>query len=213
MTGNIEQLCIGLPATVSHNGKEVLTGIFKSPVEGRVQVKKDGIIGDGQADLTVHGGRDKAVYVYPQAHYPTWAGELGRAELEPAQFGENLTVSGVAEESVCVGDRYRFGSVVAIVAQPRLPCYKLGIRMRDDEFPARFLQSSRMGFYLRVEEEGETGVGDAFELLDRPGHGISVLNVWEAVYRKDTGPEEAARCLELLPHIDAGWRRRLRGRL
>jgi len=210
MTAKIETLCIGQPVTVLHDGKEVLTGIFKSPVDGRVQVTKTGIIGDGQADLSVHGGRDKAVYVYPQAYCNTWAEELGRESLEPAQFGENLTVSGVTDESVCVGDRYRFGSVVATVTQPRLPCFKLGIRMQDDKFPARFLQRARMGFYLRVEEEGETGAGDGFELLERAEHGISVLNVWEAVYAKDRKAKDAGRCLELLPHLDAGWRMRLR---
>lgn len=210
MTAKIETLCIGRPVKVLHDGKEVLTGIFKSPVDGPVQVTKTGIIGDGQADPSVHGGRDKAVYVYPHALYKTWAEELGRESLPPAQFGENLTVSGVADESVCVGDRYRYGSVVATVTQPRLPCFKLGIRMQDDEFPARFLHSGRMGFYMRVEEEGETAAGDAFELVERAEHGISVLNVWEAVYGKDRKAENAARCLELLPHLDAGWRRRLR---
>lgn len=213
MTAMIERLCIGQPVTVLHDGKEVLTGIFKSPVEGRVQVTKTGIVNDGQADLTVHGGRDKAVYVYPEVHYPAWAGELGRDELEPAQFGENLTVSGVSEETVRIGDRFRFGKVVAIVTQPRLPCFKLGIRMQDAEFPARLLQSSRMGFYLRVEEEGDTGPGDAFELLDRPDHDITVLNVWEAVYGKEKETDMAGRCLDLLPHLDAGWQRRLRGRI
>ena len=210
MKATIRELAIGLPKTIQHDGAPVTTGIFKKPVSGRVAVGFDGIAGDGQADLSVHGGRDKAVYVYPEVHYATWSRELGTDGLEPAQFGENLTVSELSEQTVTLGDTYRFGSVVAVVAQPRLPCFKLGIRMNDDNFPARFLQSGRLGFYLRVEEEGETGLGDIFELLDRPAHGITIHRLWHLVFRDAADAETANKYLELLPYLDKGWKRRLR---
>jgi MOSC domain-containing protein YiiM len=212
MMGKIESVCVGEPVTILHEGTEVFTGIFKYPVEGRVQVTATGIVGDGQADLTVHGGRDKAVYVYASAHYPVWAKELGREALEPAQFGENLIVSGIAEDNVRVGDRFAFGSVVAVVAQPRLPCSKLGIRMGDATFPKRFTEAGRPGIYLRVEQQGETGVGDAFELLEAAEHGIRVSDLWQVVFGRKTAssPKVAMRCLEVMPYLDAGWRRRLR---
>lgn len=207
---SIRQVAVGLPRTLRHDGRPVSTGIFKDPVRGRVSVTFDGLVGDGQADLSVHGGRDKAVYVYPEVHYAAWSRELRTDGLEPAQFGENLTISELSEQTVTLGDTYRFGSVVAVVAQPRLPCFKLGIRMNDGDFPARFLQSSRLGFYLRVEEEGETGLGDTFELLDRPAHGITVHDLWHFVFRDAADAETADRFLKLLPYIDEGWKRRLR---
>ena len=206
----IRELAVGLPKTIQHDGKPVSTGIFKQPVSSRVFVSFDGIAGDGQADLSVHGGRSKALYVYPEVHYAAWNRELGTDGLEPAQFGENLTVSELSEQTVTLGDTYRFGSVVATVAQPRLPCFKLGIRMHDEDFPARFLQSGRLGFYLRVEEEGETGLGDTFELLDRPAHGITVHDLWHFVFRGAGDAEKPNNYLALLPYIDEGWKRRLR---
>ena len=209
MVARIEQLAVGRPTVVSHNGKEVSTAIFKSPVAGRAAVSLTNIDGDRQADLAVHGGRDKAVYVYPATHYATWARELGVASLEPAQFGENLTVGGLDETTVTIGSRYRFGSTVAVVAQPRLPCFKLGIRMGDDRFPRRFLASGRLGFYLRVEQEGDVGAGDAFELIEQPTHDISVRRLWQIAFDGGT-PVEARQALELLPHLDDGWIRRLR---
>jgi len=212
MTGKIESVCVGEPVTILHEGVEVFTGIYKYPVEARVQVTETGIVGDGQADLTVHGGRDKAVYVYAAKHYPVWAKELGLEALEPAQFGENLTVSGIDEGNVRVGDRFAFGSVVAVVAQPRLPCSKLGIRLGDAAFPKRFTEAGRPGIYLRVEKEGETGLGDAFELLEEAEHGITVSDLWQLVFGKKTeaSPKDAMRCLDVMPYLDAGWQRRLR---
>lgn len=206
----ITEVCTGLPRTVHHKGKTVTTGIFKSPVSGPVHAGFNNLAGDGQADLSVHGGRDKAIYVYSQEHYASWARELGRKTLELSQFGENLTVSGLTEESVTVGDRYRFGGVVAIVAQPRLPCFKLGIRMSDDDFPNRFLLSGRLGFYLRVEQEGTLQKGDSIELLHRPSHGITVRKLWQTVFGGDDDPAAAQHALDSLPYIDAGWIRRLK---
>lgn len=208
----ITQLCVGAPKTVLHGKKRIRTGIFKTPVEGAVRVGMLNIDGDGQADLSVHGGRDKAIYVYPAEHYVTWADELGCPALEPSQFGENLTVTELAESTVTIGDRYRLGTVTAEVAQPRLPCFKLGIRMGDDSFPQRFLDSGRLGFYLRVENEGIVAAGDAFELVSRPDHGITVHELWQTVFRQRVSGQQAARVLQHLPHLDAGWRRRLQVR-
>jgi MOSC domain-containing protein YiiM len=199
-----------MPRTIRHAGKDISTGIFKSPVSGPVAATLLNLDGDGQADLSVHGGRDKAIYAYPHEHYATWAAELGRDSLEPAQFGENLTVSGMTEESVVIGSRYRFGSVVAVVAQPRLPCFKLGIRINDDAIPNRLLQSGRLGFYLRVEQEGSLQEGDSIELLEQPEHGISVSGLWQTVFGGENDAAAAQRAIELLPYIDAGWVRRLK---
>lgn len=210
MTAVINSLCTGMPKIVNDNGREVLTGIWKHPVENRVNVHALGIEGDGQADLTVHGGHDKAVYAYPKKHYATWAEELGVDELEPAQFGENLTVSEIDEDNVRIGDRVRFGTVTAIVAQPRLPCFKLAIRMADKTFPQRFLKSGRLGLYLRIEEEGETGVGDAFEVVEPAVHDFTITRLWEIVFGGSRNAADAASALEFMPYLDEGWVRRLR---
>lgn len=206
----IVRVCIGEPQTVTFRGRTTDTAIFKQPVEGPVAVRLTNLDGDRQADLSVHGGRDKAIYVYPQEHYPSWASELGRDQLEASQFGENLTVAGAVESGVTIGDVYRVGSARVVVAQPRVPCFKLGIRLKDPNFPNVFLRSGRVGYYLRVLEEGQLQRGDRFELLERPPHGITVDDLWRAVFaERDAGT--ARRALELLPHIDAGWVQRLRG--
>lgn len=210
MTAEILSVCVGRPRSCSWQGKEVTTGIFKSPVEGRVAVSVTNIEGDGQADLSVHGGRDKAVYVYPAGHYPYWSAELGRDPLEAAQFGENLTVTELDERNVCVGDRLRLGSVVAVVAQPRLPCFKLGLRMNDENFPARFLQAGRPGFYLRIEQEGELAAGDTVELVERAFHGITLRDLWQTVHERDKARVTPAECMQNMPYLDDGWLRRLR---
>jgi len=206
----IVEVCVGEPRTVRHGRKEVTTGIFKTPVSGKVHAGLLNLAGDRQADLSVHGGRDKALYVYPHEHYRYWAGELGKSSLEPAQFGENLTVTGMTEETVVIGNQYRLGDVVATVAQPRLPCFKLGIRVGDDAFPKRFLASGRLGFYLRVEQQGTLQKGDSIELLQRPDHGISVQALWQTVFDDNRDRAFAQKALDALPLIDAGWVRRLK---
>jgi MOSC domain-containing protein YiiM len=207
MTMRIVQVCVGRPAAVEFDGKTVSTGIFKSPVVGKVEVRWLNLAGDGQADLTVHGGSNKAVYVYSQDHYEYWAKEIGVAALEDAQFGENLTVAGLSESDVIIGDRYKIGSAIVTVTQPRLPCFKLGVRVGDAAFPRRFLESGRLGMYLRVEEEGVLQCGDTFDLIERPAHGISLHALWRMVFRDDG---DANLALQHLAHLDAGWLRRLR---
>ncbi|HJU04162.1 MAG TPA: MOSC domain-containing protein, partial [Nitrospiraceae bacterium] len=142
-------------------GKPVSTGIYKEPVAGRIMVCRFNLDGDQQADLTVHGGPDKAVYVYPVEHYATWGQELERSNFSFGQFGENFTVQGMLEETVHVGDIFRIGDTQLEVTQPRVPCYKLGIKMGSMRFLKRFLASGRTGYYLRVLEEGEVGAGDS----------------------------------------------------
>ena len=206
----ILSVCVGTPKTLSHGRKKVTTAIFKQPVAGRIAATFLNLEGDGQADLSVHGGRDKAIYAYAHEHYARWAKELGIRELEPSQFGENLTVTGMTEDAVHPGDRYRLGTIEATVAQPRLPCFKLGIRLSDDTFPNRFLASGRLGFYLRVEREGTLQQDDAITLLHRPDHGISVYKLWQIVFGNAKNPADAQHALDVLPLLDSGWVRRLR---
>lgn len=148
------------PRTVVDGGRAIRTGIFKEPIPGRVRLGRLNLEGDAQADLRVHGGPDKAVYAYPVEHYEYWKQVLEMSALPFGQFGENLTVEGLREDRVRLGDVFRVGTAVVQVTQPRSPCYKLGIRMGSKDFPRLFQASGRPGFYLRVLEEGEVGAGD-----------------------------------------------------
>ena len=154
---------------VRFGGREVRTGIYKEPAAGRVRLRALGLAGDFQADPNVHGGPDKAVYVYPSEHYPYFRGLLGRADLSPGFFGENLTTEGLLEEGVRVGDVFRVGTAVVQVTTPRSPCFKLGARAGSPAFVATFLNSRRLGFYLSVVEEGEVGAGDAIRSIAAAG--------------------------------------------
>ncbi len=167
----------GLPREVVWHGKNVTTGIFKQPVEGRIALRRLNLDGDRQADLSVHGGEHKAVYCYPSAHYEYWKGELPGRELPTAIFGENFTTEGLLENAVHLGDRFSVGSAEVIVTQPRLPCYKLGIRFESDEMVKLFLASGRTGFYLGVTREGEVGAGDEIAVLARDPQGVSIAEI------------------------------------
>jgi MOSC domain-containing protein YiiM len=168
---------VGLPREVTWHGRIVTTGIFKEPVEGRVRLRKLNLDGDGQADLTVHGGKDKAVYCYPLAHYDYWKRELPGGELPAASFGENFTAEVLLEESVHIGDQFSIGSAEVIVTQPRLPCYKLGIRFQSDDMVRRFLASRRSGFYVAVTREGQVGAGDAINEVSRDKNQVSIADI------------------------------------
>src|SRR6266436_6151267 len=168
---------VGLPREVEWNGKIIRTSIFKAPVSGRVRVAKLNLEGDQQSDLSVHGGIDKAVYAYPSEHYPFWREELPGADLPWGVFGENFTSEGLLEEAVHIGDRFRIGSAEFVVTQPRLPCFKLGIRFRRPDIVKRFLRSGRSGFYLAVVQEGRVKSEDSIELLVRDAQGITVIDV------------------------------------
>lgn len=158
---------VGRPRPVAHRGELVPTGIFKSPVRGPVRATKLGLVGDSQADLVNHGGEFKAVYAYQHEMYDVWARELARDDFTLGQFGENLTVTGMPDDEVCIGDIYQIGTATLQVTQPRAPCFKLGIRLGDAAFVKRFFQSCRVGFYLRVLVEGDLQAGDAITLVER----------------------------------------------
>jgi len=173
---------VGRPRTVRWRGRVVTTGIYKEPVTGRILLRRFNLDGDQQADLTVHGGRDKAVYVYPSEHYTFWRKELPGNPLPYGSFGENFTSEGLDERSVHIGDRFRIGGAVVDVTQPRLPCYKLGLRFGRPDMPKRFHASGRCGFYLMVVEEGEVGAGDAWERLAHDALGMSVSESYRKVF-------------------------------
>ena len=169
---------VGQPKEVGFRDGAVLTGIFKAPVAGRVAVHKLNLAGDRQADLAVHGGPDKAVYCYPVEHYPYWAEQLPAAELPYGMFGENLTTEGLDEASLYIGDRFRIGSAVLQVTQPRTPCYKLGIKFGRSDMVEKFWSSGRSGFYFSVIEEGELGAGDGIE---RVAVGVGKVSIDEVL--------------------------------
>jgi MOSC domain-containing protein YiiM len=199
---------VASPKDIEFDGKTTSISIFKTPVDGELFADFENLQGDRQADLGVHGGRDKALYIYSFDYYAQWTQALGRTELEPAQFGENLTVTGCLDEDVVIGSRLGIGSVEVVVTQPRIPCYKLGIRMGDADFPNRFWATGRLGFYVRVEQTGLLQRGDEIELLDTPSHGITVRELWRTVTTKNS--PEARRALDHLLDLDDGWLRRLR---
>ncbi|MBD1919423.1 MULTISPECIES: MOSC domain-containing protein [Cyanophyceae] len=196
---------VGLPRKVTWKAKTVTTGIFKEPVSDRVMVRSLNLDGDRQADLTVHGGADKAVYVYPFEHYDYWRGELPDTELTIGNFGENFTTTGLREDDVNIGDHFQIGTVKLMVTQPRMPCYKLGIRFGRSDMVKRFLASRRTGFYFRVLQEGEVGTGDTLELVSRDENNITVADITQLYVDADDNPELLHRAaqLEALPK---SWR-------
>src|SRR3954468_16773307 len=180
MNGVVESVNVGVPRPVQVGDHTVWTAIWKSPVEGRVPLRGVNLRGDDQADRTVHGGPDKAVYAYAAEDTEWWEADLGRA-LGPGAFGENLTVRGLGVSEAVIGERWAVGSTLLEVAQPRLPCFKLGIRMEDPRFLKRFAQAGRPGAYLRVIREGDIGAGDPIEIVDRPSHGVTSALVARAL--------------------------------
>jgi MOSC domain-containing protein YiiM len=167
----------GLPREVVWHGRSVTTSIYKEPVEGRVSLRILNLDGDRQSDLSVHGGKDKAVYCYPIEHYDYWKTELTGHQLIMGAFGENFTIRGLDEDEVHIGDKFSVGSAEVIVTQPRLPCYKLGIRFGSDDMVRRFLMSRRTGFYLAVTREGDVGAGDEFLMLSHEPNSVPVSEI------------------------------------
>jgi MOSC domain-containing protein YiiM len=170
-------------------GAPVTTGIFKQPVAGAVMIRETNLDGDRQADLTVHGGAEKAAYGYPAEHYALWREELPEVEFSWAQFGENLTTEGLCEDTLCIGDRLQIGDAILTVTQPRLPCYKLGLRFGRDDMVKRFLISRRCGFYFSVEREGEVIAGSAIQFLSRDPEQVSVADIFGLFLNKTRAPE------------------------
>jgi MOSC domain-containing protein YiiM len=192
----VESLNVGLPRRVQVNGKTVLTAIWKQPVEGRVPLRGVNFRGDGQADRSVHGGPDKAVYAYAAEDTEAWEAEM-EVELGPGAFGENLTVRGLPVSEAVIGERWQVGTTLLEVAQPRLPCFKLGIRMGDPGFLRRFAQANRPGAYLRVLREGDIGAGDRIEVVSHPAHGVTSALVSRALLGEPQLLTAALRAPEL----------------
>jgi MOSC domain-containing protein YiiM len=203
---------VGVPREVVSRGKTVRTSIFKAPVAGRVRVAALNLAGDAQSDLTVHGGIDKAVYAYPSEHYEFWRRELPDLEFPWGAFGENLTTQGLLEDKVHIGDRLRAGSAEFVVTQPRIPCYKLGIRVNRPEIVRRVLRSGRSGFYLAVLREGDIAAGDAIELAAADDHQVSVAEV-NGLYTADRADRDLLRRASILPALPESWREHFRERL
>ncbi len=170
-------LNVGTQRRVTLKNRTITTGIFKEPVEGRVMMRKLNIDGDKQADLSVHGGADKAVYLYPKEHYEYWQKKLPGMKLPWGMFGENFTTEGLLEDTVRIGDRFRIGTAEVKVTQPRLPCYKLGIKFGRADMVRRFLASGRTGFYMAVLREGMVGAGDTIELIERNVNNATVAEI------------------------------------
>jgi MOSC domain-containing protein YiiM len=199
---------VGLPQTVMWKGRSVRTGIFKAPLNGRVRVRTLNLDGDRQADLAVHGGPDKAVYIYPAEHYVYWRGELPGMELPWGMFGENFTTEGLLEETVNIGDRLHIGSAVLMVTQPRVPCYKLAAKFGREDIIKRFLASGRSGFYVKVLQEGEVGAGDMIELLSRGGDPVTVADL-ARVYRGERQDVALLQRAVRIEALSASWRAHL----
>jgi len=200
------------PTEVVHKGETLTTGIFKKPVEGRVMLGTLNLDGDGQADLVGHGGIYKAVYAYPVENYEYWKRELGRTDLAYGQSGENFTVEGMVEDEVHIGDVFRVGDALVEVTQPRVPCYKLGIKMGLPKFVKMFLASCRVGFYLRVLEEGEVGAGDVvYRVRADPGR-TTVREMCHLLYFDPENLEGARKALHIRA-LSPGWRQSFEERL
>ena len=203
---------VGLPREIQWRGKTVRTSIFKEPVSGSVKVRTLNLEGDQQSDLTVHGGVNMAVYAYPSEHYSYWRDELPEATLTWGAFGENLTIEGLLEDIVNIGDKFRIGSAEFTVTQPRIPCYKLGIRLGRDDIVKRFLQSGRTGFYLAVTQEGQLSAGDAIERLTVNEQHVTIPDITNLYVAK--APELALlEKVSNLPDLPPGWRDYFRKRL
>jgi MOSC domain-containing protein YiiM len=207
----IISLNVGLPRLVLRNGEPVSTGIFKEPVEGRVMLRTLNLDGDRQSDLSVHGGPEKAAYLYPSEHYEFWKRELPDMDLPWGMFGENFTTTGLLETEVHIGDRFRIGDAEVMVTQPRMPCYKLGVRFGRADIIKRFLVSERTGFYFSVLKEGEVGAGDRIELLEKNVDGVTVVDITR-LYSSDRENVELMRRAIATEGLPNSWREYFRKR-
>jgi len=198
-------LNIALPRIVEWNGDSVVTGIFKEPVPGTVMLRTLNLDGDRQADLSVHGGKTKAVYAYPSEHYEFWKNELPDVDLPYGMFGENFTTERLFEDAVNVGDRFRVGKAALMVTEPRMPCYKLGIKFGRSDIIKKFLQSRRTGFYFAVLKEGEVKAGDPIELISRDANNISIADIIR-LYAFERGDLETLRRAVKLEALSESWR-------
>jgi MOSC domain-containing protein YiiM len=206
---------VGLPQEVMWHGRSVTTGIYKQRVEGRVALRKLNLDGDQQADLSVHGGKDKAVYCYPIAHYEYWKKELPGRELPMGMFGENFTTDGLQEDAAHLGDRFSVGSAEVMVTQPRLPCYKLGVRFQSDDMVRRFLASGRTGFYFAVTRDGDVGAGDEIKMTSRDDNAVRVSEITRLYIAKryDEDDMTSLRRALRVAALPASWKEYFRERI
>jgi MOSC domain-containing protein YiiM len=203
--GRVVSVNVAVPRTVRWKGRNVTTGIFKKPVAGRIAVRRLNLDGDGQGDLSVHGGPEKAVYAYPLEHYDYWQEQL-EEELPFGSFGENITVGGLPlEDGIALGDRFRVGTAELVVTQPRLPCYKLGLRFGREDMAKRFLAAGRTGYYLAVTAEGLVGAGDSVEVLARDSARVAVSEITR-LFARDRNDLEAIARLVALDALPDDWR-------
>ena len=205
-------LNVGLPKIVTSNGEPVSTGIFKEPVAGRVMLRTLNLDGDRQADLSVHGGPSKAVYVYPSEHYDYWKRELPGMALPWGMFGENFTTAGLSESELNIGDMFRIGTAAVIVTEPRMPCYKLGIRFGRPDIVKRFLASERSGFYLAVLQEGEVGAGDEIQRIEENRDNVKVSDITRVYTSEKHNVALLRRAIEV-EALPESWRGYFRNRL
>lgn len=199
----LEHIFVGKPVEADFNGKTIKTGIYKNQVSGEVKVTKTNIEGDQQADLTVHGGIDKAVYAYPMEHYEFWKSERSDLDFAPGVFGENLSISGI-DEQVCVGDTFQIGEVALSVTSPRMPCFKLGIKMNDPSFIKDFMKAEKNGFYLKVVAEGEIRAGLPMEKIASDGHGLTIAEVIQLYTTRKTDRPLLEKAIGS-PSLPADW--------
>jgi MOSC domain-containing protein YiiM len=199
---------VGLPRDVVAGDRVVRTSIFKLPVTGRIPIHGNNLAGDRQSDLSVHGGRSKAIYAYPHEHYAFWRKQLPHIDLQPGHFGENLTIEGLLETHVHVGDRLKIGSAELVVTQPRLPCFKLGIRFDRSDMVKRFLESRRSGFYMAVAAEGDVAAGDTITVLERHPAAVSITELLGMYLNEAIDPERLRAAIDI-PALSDSWRKDL----
>lgn len=200
----LESIFVGKPVKAEFNGKEIATGIFKNKVEGSVKVSTFNVEGDKQADLTVHGGVDKAVYAYPSEHYEFWKAERADLQFQSGLFGENLSTSGLDEENTHIGDVFELGSIVLQVTSPRMPCFKLGIRMNDSRFVKDFMKAEKNGFYFKVLKEGTIEAGDEIRKVGNDGHGLTLREVIQLYTTRKTDKELLQKVVDS-PSLPKDW--------
>lgn len=208
----IVSLNVGLPRLLSWGGATFKTGIFKAPVQGSVMLRTTNLDGDRQADLSVHGGPNKAVYGYPAEHYALWQNELPDADRNWGAFGENFTTEGLLESDIFIGDQYRVGDALIRVTTPRLPCFKLVAKFQREDIIGRFLHSGRCGFYFAVDKEGMVSAGNKFELVGRERTTLSIAEVNFLYSGKSPDREALMRSLDVTV-LPQSWRDRFRARL
>src|SRR3954468_1687529 len=196
---------VGLPRDIEWRGRTVRTGIWKNPVQGRCRVRRNNVDGDGQGDLAGHGGEQRAVFVYQIESYRYWQEQLARTDFVHGQFGENFTIEGLPDDAVCIGDRYRIGSALFEVTQPRVTCYRVGIRMNEPRMPALLTSSGRPGFYFRVLQEGSVGADDEILKIGEAAERMTVADINALLYSRNHPRDLLERTLRMQA-LSPGWR-------